>query len=106
MRVKPFPWGHVETELLRRNYSDSSNADLAGAIGCTAEQVARRAFKLGLHKSREHLTLVQQARVEKRAAEMRTQPRSGPRFIVARLDRAALPPGITAIHQYRLRGPR
>lgn len=48
-------WKPWEEEMLRLNYADSHNSDLAQVFGCTPERVAAKASAMGLKKSREYL---------------------------------------------------
>lgn len=48
-------WTEVELQLLRWGYAESSNADLAQALGRTKDQVSQKAHKMGLKKSPAYL---------------------------------------------------
>lgn len=50
-----YRWQAADVELLRRHYADSATSDLATAIGCTVQQVYRKADSLGLKKGEAFL---------------------------------------------------
>ena len=48
-------FSEAEIELVRRNYADSSTADLATVCGCSEEQIFSLAKRLGLKKDKAYL---------------------------------------------------
>lgn len=53
MRPPRKAWGQAELDLLKRNFADSTNVDLAAALGRRVTQIHAMATKLGLRKSPE-----------------------------------------------------